>query len=206
MIPTCRIEMLFLGALAVVLAGAGLLDNRLRRAALAGIALGIGVIAFALLVSGCGGQPRRYLMSYDVAVDPSFTVAQQTVIVEAVDAWRTAEPALTLRLTVGPCPGITTFCVAPETVSTGELGHSYDPGDDRGCVSKIAVDEIAKFASVWTAPGDPDALLRQTVEHELGHCMMGSEHLGSGALMCATPDCASMTLTVADLAHFAEVR
>lgn len=176
-----------------------------------GVVAGVTAMGLAPLVSGCTAAPRRYLMAYDVDIDPRFTVEQQAVVVQAADAWRAAVPGLTLRVSVGACPGATAFCVAPQAGLTGRLGHSEDPGDDRGCVSDISVDQVVEVITatqfgMGLSTGDPDALLRQTVEHELGHCMMGPEHLGNGALMCATANCASMTLTAADLAHFAAVR
>ena len=162
MIPACRLEMLFLGALSLVVACAGIVDGKLRRAALAGIALGIGVIAFALLVSGCAASGPGTTGGIVAAV-----TEQDAGDVEAASAlppWQDARPEADTAVVIEDAG-------SAESASDAAQGPSVDAGDssDMGDAPEDVV----------TGPNtDPDAALCPTLTGPQRLCMPDNPCVG----------------------------
>jgi hypothetical protein len=127
-------------------------------------------VAALLLVASCAAPVAA--PAYDVATSAELADPSE----QAAALWTAAVPALALR-TVPTCNG-DAVCVAPvrgPSPSPGVVGQTDLAAPHR---VHIYLDELAAVQQLtgvdYTA---------QTIAHELGHAMMGAEHLPAGALM-----------------------
>lgn len=158
-----------------------------------------------LCASGCYAAPDHWAMVYDVRISPAFTTADTDAALVAVDRWRAAVPGLTLRVSISNCEDHSRYvCLQPDTNGLPrQAGMTDHVSGETGSLCHIFVNRIAEAAAQGY---DVAELTRQTAEHELGHALMGAEHLPRGNLMASFVEDQAAELTPADLAHFAAVR
>jgi len=173
-------------------------------------------LAAALSAVACSAAPSNVITgprptSYRVHVSPDFTAAEQAVAIAAVKAWVAAVPGLQLDYDVSlATDGIQ---LRPEWGLPLETGRKSDELGETDYLSassatcKIEVDWVTDFAaSVGADQAIVPTWLLWTIEHELGHAMMGPLHLATVARMLPSLNGQPADITAADVAHFWETR
>lgn len=137
-----------------------------------------------LAIAGCSGDARPRSL---VVVDDSFSLKQQSVIIEVFDEWFSAIPELTKRIEISDeeDPDIANNVgPAPETQTHRRLG------------SALATVHV----TIWTQATDTEEKFRATVKHEIGHFLGARGHHEEEGIMSAhyEPE-ASLCITQADI-------
>jgi hypothetical protein len=153
-------------------------------------------LSLVLLLASACAPPA---LDYDLTVDP--TLAAQTSL--AVSRWQDAVVGLHVAVHEGACP--------PTTGSVRDvcIRAIHGAGTPPSLVGEhwadgrtwIYVDTLASIAADYGTD-----YTARTIAHELGHQMMGGEHLAAGSLMAWDTLEQSDGPTAADVAHFWETR
>ena len=163
-----------------------------------------------LALVGCGSfRPQS---DYQVVIDPTFTPEQLDAITAGLQVWQTkfAGKGLNLSVSIAPCSDAEAqTCLVPnhdtDTSGTFLLGYTHcNVGG--GSYIQLYVD---RYPTVVAQVGGGETLhhvLERTATHELGHALMGPEHLAAGNLMSAVYTDQKDNPTPTDMAHFWGVR
>jgi hypothetical protein len=160
-----------------------------------------GVAVAALALCGCAKGPD-IRDSYAVGIDPAFSAAEQQEILEAVDDWRGKVP-VELDAYVGPCSPSPDGAICflhqyPNQGCAGDPVGCTDPSDGEIQIDVLAAENAgAQYGT---------HVFRTVAAHELGHAMMGHEHLGVGNLMAPYLDPAVWEVRPGDVAEWYRVR
>jgi hypothetical protein len=159
-------------------------------------------------ISMLGCQDRHYLMSYTVDMDLAFTPEQTELVLGGLQQWEQAIPGqgFHLNIRVSTCQA-QDVCIIIDHTADGLIGNAVGHTDiqhtDTAAQCHIMVDRIAQVSLYGY---DPKVVLQQTVAHELGHAIMGMDHLSAGTLMAFSVQEQATAPTATDIAHFWNVR
>ncbi len=146
-------------------------------------------IFIALALLNCAGWENNPTRHYHLEIDPTFTDAQASAIVDAATQWQLQSKGY-VTFDGDPRSGEDIISFVAATTATMEQdfgGGTIGMAEYHGQSSQIFL--------VQTMAG---AAFHQTAEHEIGHAI-GLVHSGEGTLMCQNAQCAALTITCGDI-------
>jgi hypothetical protein len=154
------------------------------------------LVALVLFSVGCSAQGLP--TSYHVMIDPSVSPDVAQSVLDAVQDWR-AHVELEISVVSGRCSlaedGYGSVCVISDA-GPSPLGSDVE--------ATTLQNGYGSAVQLWPDDWRTDIPAR-VIAHELGHAM-GLVHTGPGTLMCASSDCAAVTITDADVAQWLALR
>jgi hypothetical protein len=159
------------------------------------------------LFSACGGAPSPAPpgLTYQVAIDPTFTTDQVDAITAGLQNWIASVPQLQLTYAIADCnaPAPQQVCMHPNSsapnMTDDVVGDTQPAGDDNATIF-LYVDRIQAAEEA-----NPSKLVQQTAAHEMGHAL-GLKHTATGTLMAADVENQAPAITPADIDQFWSLR